>query len=473
MSWGLIGLSAAFIAGAAAYLGALLVVRLRREDVAWTTLWSASLLAALLSPIAGFAIAMLAPQAVVAVAETALFHDALPGLLAPRTLAATGLSEGMGVDWSWVPPSIFALHAAGAIYFLLRLVVGRWRVRQIARQAHPLSTAETVGVYVSCAAEMPFVWSPLGRPTRSRIVLPDHYFGTFSEAELSQVIAHERAHVARRDDEWGLVMRAIVALFWFSPFSHLTFSRWAQACELQCDASILRDASHQTRAAYAQVLLRALQITANRVRQYPAATFSNDRLRNEKMRITNIMSGNAPLSKRRASKSALIAALTSISLVTGVGFANFASADPDETSGVTRAPSTFGSMVSGRMTAPFGKTFDPFRDGSTRIHKGVDIAAPIGTVIRAPADGIIVDATDLYDGKPAYGKVVVLATANDTVTLFSHLDTYSVVAGQQVKKGAPIAAVGNTGKSTGPHVHIETTVDGERVDPVSVWAPPG
>lgn len=471
MSWGLIGLAAAFMSGALAYVGASFLVRTRHENIAWSTLWGAGLVAALLSPVAGFAIVMWAPQAATTVTESPLFHDALPSLVARAPLVSAELPAGLDIDWTWLGALSLAIYASGAVFFLLRLWIGRRRVRRIALSAHDLDSIKSRTVFVSSQADMPFVWSPFGRPSRSRIVLPEHYLSRFTALDLDQVIAHEQAHIDRRDDEWGLMLRAIVALVWFSPFSHLAFSRWAQACELQCDALILRDASHQTRAAYAQVLLKALQITANRVRQYPAATFSNDRLRNEKMRIINIMSGNAPLRKRRVSKSALIGALTSMSLATGVGFANVANADLERTKADTGSTITLSDMVSGRLTAPFGKSFDPFRDGSTRVHNGVDIAAPIGTVITAPADGIIVDATDLYDDKPAYGKVVVLATANDTVTLFSHLDSYAVAPGQQVKKGAPIAAVGNTGKSTGPHVHIETTVNGERVDPLSVWAP--
>lgn len=187
------------------------------------------------------------------------------------------------------------------------------------------------------------------------------------------------------------------------------------------------------------------------------------------MRITNIMSGNAPVIKRARSQVSLVFAAVSVSVASGVGFASVANADPVGVSAGDVKNVTLESIVAGRLTAPFGKTFDPFRDGSTRVHLGVDIGAPIGTKITAPADGIIVEATDLYDGKPNYGKVVVIATANSTQTLFSHLNAYSVTTGQQVRKGDVIAEVGTTGKSTGPHVHIETHVSGERVDPLSVW----
>lgn len=188
------------------------------------------------------------------------------------------------------------------------------------------------------------------------------------------------------------------------------------------------------------------------------------------MRITSIMTGTAPVIKRKRERTSLVCAAAAIALSSGVGFANLASADPVGKPPTASQTLTIGEMVTGRLTAPFGQTFDPFRDGSRRVHQGVDIAAPTGTAIRAPADGVIITATDLYDGKPNYGKVVVLDTAGGTRTLFSHLDDYAVEPGQQVSKGQLIAEVGNTGKSTGPHVHIETYVNGVRVDPMTVWA---
>jgi len=188
------------------------------------------------------------------------------------------------------------------------------------------------------------------------------------------------------------------------------------------------------------------------------------------MRITSIMTGTKPVIKRNRDRASLFCAATVIALSSGVGFANLANADPAGKAPSTSQTLTIGEMVTGRLTAPFGRTFDPFRDGSTRVHRGVDIAAATGTAIRAPADGVIIAATDLYDGRPNYGKVVILDTAAGTRTLFSHLNDYNVETGQQVTKGQLIAEVGNTGKSTGPHVHIETFVNGTRVDPMTVWA---
>ena len=184
------------------------------------------------------------------------------------------------------------------------------------------------------------------------------------------------------------------------------------------------------------------------------------------MRIAHIMAGTSPAFKRGRDRLALSALAACVTVAGTLSMAATAQADMPT---AKAANSVTSSIVTGRLTAPFGKTFDPFKDGSTRTHWGVDIAAPFGTPIYAPATGTVLAATDLYDGKPAYGTVVVLQTDNGVRTLFSHLQGYTVEAGQRVAQGQQIATVGSSGKSTGPHVHIETYRGDTRVDPMTVW----
>ncbi|MGE2713958.1 M23 family metallopeptidase [Mycolicibacterium litorale] len=97
------------------------------------------------------------------------------------------------------------------------------------------------------------------------------------------------------------------------------------------------------------------------------------------------------------------------------------------------------------------------------LHGGIDIAGPIGTPILAAADGVVIDV-----GPTAgYGAWVKLRHADGTVTLYGHLNTWSVSIGEQVMAGDQIATMGNRGNSTGPHLHFEVLVGGSnRIDPV-------
>lgn len=87
-------------------------------------------------------------------------------------------------------------------------------------------------------------------------------------------------------------------------------------------------------------------------------------------------------------------------------------------------------------------------------HNGVDLAAPNGTPVLAAAEGtVIIARSSGYNG--GYGLYIVISHANGTQTLYSHLSTVNVSVGSRVSKGEVIGRVGNTGKSTGPHLHFE------------------
>lgn len=122
----------------------------------------------------------------------------------------------------------------------------------------------------------------------------------------------------------------------------------------------------------------------------------------------------------------------------------------------------------GRVSAPYGLSREGKRD-----HSGVDVAAPKGTPVRAPDDAVVVQATDLFRDQPAYGKTVVLKFADNLLSWFTHLDSYSVKRGDTLKRGDAFGTVGNTGGSKSFHIHIQTytgAVLDERIDPASVWS---
>lgn len=107
-------------------------------------------------------------------------------------------------------------------------------------------------------------------------------------------------------------------------------------------------------------------------------------------------------------------------------------------------------MEGGYMTSGFGYRKDPF-DGKIRFHYGQDISARSGTPVYAPADGVVMEAR--YRG--GFGKVIKVNHGHGYVTHFGHLNEFNVNKGQTIKRGELIGTVGNTGRSTGPHLHYE------------------
>ncbi len=119
-----------------------------------------------------------------------------------------------------------------------------------------------------------------------------------------------------------------------------------------------------------------------------------------------------------------------------------------------------GRPSSGQLSSPFGRRRDPF-NGRTAYHDGLDFRAKIGTPIYAAADGVAVKAHSMR----GYGKVVEIRHDKTYSTLYAHMNRITVKKGQKIKRGDKIGEVGNTGRSTGPHLHYEVHKNGIAVNP--------
>ncbi|MFH1263115.1 MAG: M23 family metallopeptidase [Pseudomonadota bacterium] len=114
----------------------------------------------------------------------------------------------------------------------------------------------------------------------------------------------------------------------------------------------------------------------------------------------------------------------------------------------------------GWITSSFGYRVSPFT-GEKQLHEGIDISAPPGTKVFAPADGVVTNTIT----EEGYGKVVAINHGYGIVTRFAHNSEIKVKVGQRIHRGEMISTIGNTGRSTGPHVHYEVRVNGIPVNP--------
>jgi murein DD-endopeptidase MepM/ murein hydrolase activator NlpD len=121
-----------------------------------------------------------------------------------------------------------------------------------------------------------------------------------------------------------------------------------------------------------------------------------------------------------------------------------------------------------RITSGFGMRFHPIL-GYSRMHRGVDFAAPIGTAIYAAGDGVVTEAGP----SAGYGNYVEIAHNQQYATAYGHLSAFArgLHVGEQVRQGEVIGYVGMSGMATGPHLHYEVHYQGVQIDPLSVKMP--
>jgi murein DD-endopeptidase MepM/ murein hydrolase activator NlpD len=116
--------------------------------------------------------------------------------------------------------------------------------------------------------------------------------------------------------------------------------------------------------------------------------------------------------------------------------------------------------IRGWLTSDFGPRYSPFTE-TTQMHEGIDVAGPIGAPVKAPAAGVVTRAG--VNG--SYGNFISIDHGYGVETRYGHLNSVSVKLGQRVKRHQPIGTLGNTGRSTGPHLHYEVRVAGTAVNP--------
>ncbi len=115
----------------------------------------------------------------------------------------------------------------------------------------------------------------------------------------------------------------------------------------------------------------------------------------------------------------------------------------------------------GRISSVFGlRRF--FNEQERRPHNGLDIAAATGTPVKATADGIVIDAGDFFFS----GNMVYINHGQGIISLYAHMDRINVKPGDTVKQGELIGAVGQTGRSTGPHLHFAVFANKTLIDPI-------
>ncbi|MBN2104798.1 peptidoglycan DD-metalloendopeptidase family protein [bacterium] len=279
---------------------------------------------------------------------------------------------------------------------------------------------------------------------------------------LESVIAHELAHIRYWDTFWIHCQSCLQIIYFFHPAVWIAGHHTNAIRESLADLSVIQN-NRFSRDLYSRCLIALIKL--NYMEAYMKASILNNK-------------------KTLFNRIAILGSLyrLSFSKCTGLAFMLIAAVFlilpmHEKTRAVEIAQSSQQKCVSlpenhifcsplpdQKIVLTFGPALHPFNKKDYH-HNGVDISGRIGTPILAAANGYICIANDPVMLKKGFGHHVMIQHKQGFQTLYAHMDTVLVRYGQVIKQGDCIGTVGNTGLSTGPHLHFELHLNGEPVNP--------
>lgn len=447
-----------------------------------------------------------------AMASGADVEDALPAL-------ALGGSTGKG--WLALAGMVWqVLYGAGLVQAVRRIVMARRAVRGLLASAQPLPVAGRAqhAGFAHCAnyvgppvLETPAAISPMLVGCRQpRLLLPRH-LRDFDPSQQQMIIAHELTHWQRRDHWWLHASLVLQTVFWFNPALQALAGRLHRAQELGCDRMVLARRTMQDRRHYAAALLAQLKFQLPAMSTVHATAFggAGQKALAERIGMLRLPDLGAGSRLRRGGQALLAAGGMAVLVACmtlqpalawrgapqmageryagqdgnnagdggAMGAAVGANADANAgtnaaaTTGATTAINMTSALplwrlplAQPRISSPYGPRPRPIPTAAS-FHHGIDFAAKRGTPVVAPAAGTVLESTALYQGQAKFGNVVVIDHGQGLVSMYAHLDQRAVRPGQAIAAGEVIGKSGNTGKTSGPHLHWEVQHNGSHIDP--------
>ena len=393
-----------------------------------------------------------------------------PELTAPDLPAMVPASPAAPAPWYTTLTVWHLLVAVWTVGVALLAVRAVWGYLRLSRQV-ALACKTPDGCFSGPCVPAPFTLGLL----RPRVYLPAGLAGPARDA----VILHERTHIRRGDPLTKPLFYAVACLHWFNPLAWLAFREFERDMEAACDEAAVRGQSPAARSAYCEIILRF----AMQGRGVPGSLAFGQG--SAKTRIVHLLHYRRLGAGAMALCAVVIAASMTACMMqptlqdtpaTGETAATPETAQPEETPAPTAAPEVVSAAASQLPLledpdnsplfidpVPDYKYISRFKNNG---HRGDDLCADPGTDVLAAADGVVVQAAEHY----SLGNFVVIDHGTNGEgyswrTLYAHLQSYTVEAGQSVTQGQVIGYAGSTGQSAGNHCHFEVYVDNTLTSP--------
>ncbi|WP_046006542.1 M23/M56 family metallopeptidase [Pseudoalteromonas rubra] len=366
-------------------------------------------------------------------------------------------------DWLWVFIALTSLVALQSVRQGARLLNKLTSLRALMASAEPLEASlykslapltrvngRQVPVYV-----LPLDCTAFAAGVRHPVIVMPRYFTTLPQHKQQTLLLHEMTHLVHKDHIAILIWQLVRCLFWFNPAIAKMEAAFINAMEARCDAQTIGRYGIN-RQQYAATLLDALKYSTLNKTPNAVAGFASEAvsLADYKSRLVQIMK---PVKARH--RFVLFNLLLIGVCCAFISFQVRPLLSP-------QTPNWQWPMTEYEISAHFGHV-SAFRNH--KPHGGVDLVAAKGSPLNAVATGKVLVADDVTLPNN-YGKVVLIQHSNGYQSLYAHLDSIAVSSGDWVSAGEVIGTLGDSGRVSGAHLHLEILADGARLDPLSIFS---
>ena len=432
---------------------------------------------------------------------TAQANGVISDVLTPFPSLATNSTAKPAADIAGISPMLLVWLVC-AILFAAYFVIGyacmvrRFRGTRLA--PHPSIDAlldrfrfsRDPRICVSSSRRAPLTFGVF-HPT---VLLPEDL--PVGDAQFQLVLAHELAHIRRKDCLRKLLLTVCICLYWWNPLVWLMVWLANRDMELACDEAVLRALGPDCKKAYALTLL---DMARRKPKSAPlcsgfARSSAEERIRailsfkripawvgicvavlfvlTASVFTTQAVSPAVAPEPEPAVQEEIPEENVAVSVPVSEPLPTTPPIMPEqeaesEIESETQTRSEAHAYIfpledtSAEVTNPYGWQEHPVTKQKS-LHSGVDLAADYGTNVLAVADGTVLDCS--YDA--AFGYILTLEHENGVQTQYAHLSEFLVNAGAEVRQGQIIAKTGDSGWTTGPHLHLGVLINGETADPL-------
>lgn len=428
---------------------------------------------------------------------TAQANSVISDVLTPFPSLATNSTAKPAADIAGISPMLLVWLVCAillAAYFVIgyTCMVRRFRGTRLAPQPSidalldRFRFSRDPRICVSSSRRAPLTFGVF-RPT---VLLPEDL--PIGDAQFQLVLAHELAHIRRKDCLRKLLLTVCLCLYWWNPLVWMMVWLANRDMELACDEAVLRALGPDCRKAYALTLLDMAQ---RNPKSAPLCSGFAKSSAEERIRAilcfkripawvgifvsvlfvltasaftTQAVNPSVLPEMEPAVQEKIPEENVAVSVPVSEPIPTTPPIMPEqETESETQPQPEVPAYIfpledaNAEVTNPYGWQAHPVTKQKS-LHSGVDLAADYGTNVLAVADGTVLDCS--YDA--AYGYILTLEHENGVQTQYAHLSEFLVNAGAEVRQGQIIAKTGDSGWTTGPHLHLGVLINGETADPL-------